>query len=137
MIWFNYVSHFYKVLLRFFLFVGSVLLTYFCTITWIHLPRFSSYNKTLTFTECLNTQMGDSIMVFFKLYSRLSSSRSSPRPIWESPLTATPLIFVALLVNDIPSSSNSSPVSSEYAYLHVPHQYNNTFINMYFPYSVK
>lgn len=57
------------------------------------------------------------------IYSRLSSSRSSASPLLNSRMAAvSPLTFKAPLVNETPSSSKSSPVSSEYAYLQVPDQ---------------
>ena len=66
-------------------------------------------------------------------YSLLSSSRSSPSPntrlsaaietflsFLSSLVAKSPATIIPLPVSEIPSSSNSSPVSSEYAYLHKP-----------------
>lgn len=61
-----------------------------------------------------------------KIYSRLSSSRSSASTLSYSRMAVTsPLTFKAPLVNEMPSSSKSSPASSKYAYLHVPDQNKN------------
>lgn len=61
-----------------------------------------------------------------KIYSRLSSSRSSASTLSYSRMAVTsPLTFKAPFVNEMPSSSKSSPASSKYAYLHVPDQNKN------------
>lgn len=60
------------------------------------------------------------------IYSRLSSSRSSPR------LAAISTFFIPLLVSETVSSSKSSPISSEYAYL----QFHTKLVVVYYSHAL-
>lgn len=102
---------------------------YFCTYslciihnTWILYQRFTELRnckiKKMKLRRGNHFHTGKG-----SIYSRLSSSISSACAFSYSRLIATsPLTFNAPLVNEMPSSSKSSPASSMYAYLHVQHQ---------------